>query len=280
MTPTDHTSTLEEIFGGDFPTTKHSGGKYLKYDRNWFNATQFPIFNTEHLSGVVQKLAYWVYGPWSASLGDFLLAPAYPIEKVACACFKRPNLKVHLSARASAPQIHNQANCSKSGQLFKIRKTVHNQENCSQSGKLFTIRTTVHNQANCSQSGKLFTIRQTVHNQENCSQSGQLLTIRTTVQNQENCSQSGQLFKIRQTVHNQANCWQSGKLLTIRQTFQGREVLPICARALRCEVHAGIRTVCVTLHDFTQTKVCNLHFTAQLTLHQKDVAYKMITINI
>lgn len=29
MTPTDHTSTLLEIFGGSFPTTKHSGGKYL-----------------------------------------------------------------------------------------------------------------------------------------------------------------------------------------------------------------------------------------------------------
>lgn len=29
MTPTDHTSTLFEIFGGSFPTTKHSGGKYL-----------------------------------------------------------------------------------------------------------------------------------------------------------------------------------------------------------------------------------------------------------
>lgn len=29
MTPTDHTSTLEDIFGGFFPTTKHSGGKYL-----------------------------------------------------------------------------------------------------------------------------------------------------------------------------------------------------------------------------------------------------------
>ena len=30
MTPTDHTSTLLEILGGSFPTTKHSGGKYLK----------------------------------------------------------------------------------------------------------------------------------------------------------------------------------------------------------------------------------------------------------
>lgn len=29
MTPTDQTSTLFEIFGGSFPTTKHSGGKYL-----------------------------------------------------------------------------------------------------------------------------------------------------------------------------------------------------------------------------------------------------------
>ena len=29
MTPTDHTSTLLEIFGGSFPTTKHSGGKDL-----------------------------------------------------------------------------------------------------------------------------------------------------------------------------------------------------------------------------------------------------------
>lgn len=31
ITPTDHTSTLFEIFGGSLPTTKHSGGKYLKY---------------------------------------------------------------------------------------------------------------------------------------------------------------------------------------------------------------------------------------------------------
>lgn len=31
MTPTDHTSTLLEIFGGSFPTTKHSGGKYLEF---------------------------------------------------------------------------------------------------------------------------------------------------------------------------------------------------------------------------------------------------------
>jgi len=30
MTPTDQTSTLEEILGGSFPTTKHSGGKYLQ----------------------------------------------------------------------------------------------------------------------------------------------------------------------------------------------------------------------------------------------------------
>jgi len=29
MMPTDQTSTLEEIFGGSLPTTKHSGGKYL-----------------------------------------------------------------------------------------------------------------------------------------------------------------------------------------------------------------------------------------------------------
>lgn len=29
ITPTDHTSTLLEIFGGSLPTTKHSGGKYL-----------------------------------------------------------------------------------------------------------------------------------------------------------------------------------------------------------------------------------------------------------
>ena len=29
MTPTDQTSTLDEIFGGSLPTTKHSGGKYL-----------------------------------------------------------------------------------------------------------------------------------------------------------------------------------------------------------------------------------------------------------
>lgn len=33
MTPTDHTSTLLEILGGSFPTTKHSGGKYLKWRR-------------------------------------------------------------------------------------------------------------------------------------------------------------------------------------------------------------------------------------------------------
>jgi len=30
MTPTDQTSTLEDIFGGSLPTTKHSGGKYLQ----------------------------------------------------------------------------------------------------------------------------------------------------------------------------------------------------------------------------------------------------------
>lgn len=30
MTPTDHTSTLLEIFGGSLPTTKHSGGRYLE----------------------------------------------------------------------------------------------------------------------------------------------------------------------------------------------------------------------------------------------------------
>ncbi len=30
MTPTDQTSTLEEILGGSLPTTKHSGGRYLK----------------------------------------------------------------------------------------------------------------------------------------------------------------------------------------------------------------------------------------------------------
>lgn len=30
MTPTDHTSTLLEILGGSLPTTKHSGGRYLK----------------------------------------------------------------------------------------------------------------------------------------------------------------------------------------------------------------------------------------------------------
>lgn len=30
MTPTDHTSTLLEILGGSFPTTKHSGGRYLE----------------------------------------------------------------------------------------------------------------------------------------------------------------------------------------------------------------------------------------------------------
>jgi len=30
ITPTDHTSTLEEIFGGDLPPkSKHSGGRYL-----------------------------------------------------------------------------------------------------------------------------------------------------------------------------------------------------------------------------------------------------------
>lgn len=29
MTPTLHTSTLDDILGGFFPTTKHSGGKYL-----------------------------------------------------------------------------------------------------------------------------------------------------------------------------------------------------------------------------------------------------------
>lgn len=28
--PTDHTSTLLEIFGGSLPTTKHSGGRYLE----------------------------------------------------------------------------------------------------------------------------------------------------------------------------------------------------------------------------------------------------------
>jgi len=31
MTPTDQTSTLEEILGGSLPTTKHSGGKYLRH---------------------------------------------------------------------------------------------------------------------------------------------------------------------------------------------------------------------------------------------------------
>lgn len=33
ITPTDHTSTLLDIFGGSFPTTKHSGGKYLQKDK-------------------------------------------------------------------------------------------------------------------------------------------------------------------------------------------------------------------------------------------------------
>ena len=35
MTPMDHTSTLEEIFGGFFPTTKHSGGKYQYVPAPW-----------------------------------------------------------------------------------------------------------------------------------------------------------------------------------------------------------------------------------------------------
>ncbi len=33
MTPTDQTSTLLEILGGSFPTTKHSGGRYLEHDK-------------------------------------------------------------------------------------------------------------------------------------------------------------------------------------------------------------------------------------------------------
>ena len=33
MTPTDQTSTLEEILGGFLPTTKHSGGKYLQEEK-------------------------------------------------------------------------------------------------------------------------------------------------------------------------------------------------------------------------------------------------------
>jgi len=33
MTPTDQTSTLLEILGGSFPTTKHSGGRYLEYNK-------------------------------------------------------------------------------------------------------------------------------------------------------------------------------------------------------------------------------------------------------
>lgn len=44
MTPTDHTSTLEEILGGFFPTTKHSGGKYLSNTK--FSLRKFVlIFN-------------------------------------------------------------------------------------------------------------------------------------------------------------------------------------------------------------------------------------------
>lgn len=33
MTPTDQTSTLLEILGGSFPTTKHSGGRYLEHNK-------------------------------------------------------------------------------------------------------------------------------------------------------------------------------------------------------------------------------------------------------
>ena len=42
----------------------------------------FRVSMTEQLSGVVQKLAYWVSVSQGASLGDFLLAHACPIEKV------------------------------------------------------------------------------------------------------------------------------------------------------------------------------------------------------
>lgn len=33
MTPTDHTSTLDEILGGALPISKHSGGRYLRTGR-------------------------------------------------------------------------------------------------------------------------------------------------------------------------------------------------------------------------------------------------------
>lgn len=37
MTPSDQTSTLLEIFGGSFPLTKHSGGRYLKVHHHMVN---------------------------------------------------------------------------------------------------------------------------------------------------------------------------------------------------------------------------------------------------
>ena len=45
MTPTDQTSTLEEILGGFLPTTKHSGGKYLQ-EENWVCAKLHINFHT------------------------------------------------------------------------------------------------------------------------------------------------------------------------------------------------------------------------------------------
>lgn len=46
MTPTDQTSTLLEILGGSFPTTKHSGGKYLKRVRWWHRVLFMTLFFT------------------------------------------------------------------------------------------------------------------------------------------------------------------------------------------------------------------------------------------
>lgn len=55
ITPTDHTSTLLEILGGSFPTTKHSGGRYLKTHRMQSISNNAKYKNSENLGNFLKN---------------------------------------------------------------------------------------------------------------------------------------------------------------------------------------------------------------------------------
>lgn len=76
MTPTDQTSTLLEILGGSFPTTKHSGGRYLMEERE---ATLELICVNKRKSDKVQK------SPFIIGTGYILLFMAYRVAAFAAA---------------------------------------------------------------------------------------------------------------------------------------------------------------------------------------------------